>query len=379
MKRPGRKSAMIMGMTPGLQFAALPWRQTDGLEVLLVTSRESRRWVIPKGWPMKGRKPHLAAAREALEEAGVAGRIAKRPVGSYGYLKRLKNGAPLECRVEVFPLKVQRQRKRWPEQHERTFRWFPAAEAAAAVDEPELQQLIGDFAQTLKADAMPIETQRAEEAVGDNFDIAMMLEARKRTRDAIATIAAGIAPGMVEEDAVAFAQRVLADAGMARGWHGVYVRFGANTLLNFGEPSAPGTVLRENDIFFIDIGPVWEKWEGDGGDTFVVGDDPVMRAAMRDARVLFDRVQNRWRKERLTGTALYDYAAAEAIAMGWTLNLNMAGHRLSDFPHRAIHRGPLAAAPYAPSAGLWVLEIQIRHPTLPISAFYEDLLLGGET
>ena len=140
---------MVMGMAPGLQFAALPWRQAQGLQILLLTSRESRRWVIPKGWPMKGRKPHLAAAREALEEAGVTGRIARKPLGSYGYVKRLKNGAPLECRVEVFPLKVERQRKSWPERHERALRWFPAAEAAEAVDEPELRKLIAAFVEAV--------------------------------------------------------------------------------------------------------------------------------------------------------------------------------------------------------------------------------------
>jgi 8-oxo-dGTP pyrophosphatase MutT (NUDIX family) len=155
----------VMGMAPGLQFAALPWRQGDGLEVLLVTSRESRRWVIPKGWPMKGRKPHLTAAREALEEAGVSGRIGKQPLGSYGYIKRLKNGAPLECRVEVFPLKVERQRKHWPEQHERAARWFAVGEAASAVDEPELQNLIEAFA---GAPGLRGKTAAAAKAVGDD-------------------------------------------------------------------------------------------------------------------------------------------------------------------------------------------------------------------
>jgi hypothetical protein len=73
--------------------------------------------------------------------------------------------------------------------------------------------------------------------------------------------------------------------------------------------------------------------------------------------------------------ALYDFAAAEARAMGWELNLDMSGHRLADFPHAVLHKGALAEAPFAPSPGLWVLEIQIRHPDRPFSAFYEDLLL----
>ena len=219
--------------------------------------------------------------------------------------------------------------------------------------------------------------QIEQEGVGANFDVAMMMDVRQRTWRVIHAIAARIAPGMTEAAGVDLARRILAEAGMQRGWHGVYVRFGANTLANYGHPSDPSLVLGENDIFFIDIGPVWEKWEGDGGDTFVVGDDPDMHAAKRDVRVLFDKVHDRWRTERLTGMALYDYAATEAQAMGWVLNLRMPGHRLSDFPHSAIHKGPLAGVPYSPSSGLWVLEIQIRHPTRPISAFYEDLMLAG--
>jgi Xaa-Pro aminopeptidase len=221
-------------------------------------------------------------------------------------------------------------------------------------------------------------TQAEQEAVGANYDAAMLMQVRERTWRVIHDIAAAITPGMTEAAGVELARRVLAEAGMQRGWHGVYVRFGANTLANYGQPSDPERVLGETDIFFIDIGPVWEKWEGDGGDTFVFGDDPVMHAAKRDVRVLFERVHARWRDERLTGAALYAFAAAEAEAMGWVLNLDMPGHRLSDFPHSAIHKGPLAQTPYSPTSGLWVLEIQIRHPTLPISAFYEDLMLDNE-
>lgn len=215
----------------------------------------------------------------------------------------------------------------------------------------------------------------AQEGVGANYDAAMLLEARERTWKVIDEIAGAMQPGMTEEQGVDVAHDLLAKAGLRRGWHALHLRFGPNTLKNYDEASAPGVVLKETDIFFIDIGPVWEKWEGDGGDTFVLGDDPVMHAAKRDVRLLFDRVQDHWRDGAVTGQALYAFAAREAEAMGWRLNLGMAGHRLADFPHAAIHRGTLAAAPYAPSASLWVLEIHIRHPERAIGAFYEDLLL----
>ncbi len=127
------------------QYAALPYRFHDGVEILLISSRETKRWVLPKGWPMKSRKPHAAAAREAMEEAGLVGKMDKQSVGSYHYHKRLKNGATVVCRVEVFPMQVAKERKSWPEKDQRTRRWFPLHEAADAVAEPELGDVIKTF------------------------------------------------------------------------------------------------------------------------------------------------------------------------------------------------------------------------------------------
>jgi 8-oxo-dGTP pyrophosphatase MutT (NUDIX family) len=129
---------------PRRQVGALPFRHgRDGKpKILLVTSRESRRWVIPKGWPMKGRKPFEAAAREAYEEAGLRGAVGKRPLGHYLYQKRLKNLDAVLCQVKVFPLKVRKQLKHFPEEHQRELRWFTPAEAAEAVSEPGLAALI---------------------------------------------------------------------------------------------------------------------------------------------------------------------------------------------------------------------------------------------
>jgi 8-oxo-dGTP pyrophosphatase MutT (NUDIX family) len=133
----------------GLQYAALPYRVGGGVEILLITSRETGRWVLPKGWPMKGRKAHAAAAREALEEAGVRGKIGKSAIGRYSYGKRLSNGAVLACMVEVYPLAVARQLTRWPEQDQRTLGWFSPSDAAELVDEAELAALIEAFARHL--------------------------------------------------------------------------------------------------------------------------------------------------------------------------------------------------------------------------------------
>ena len=213
------------------------------------------------------------------------------------------------------------------------------------------------------------------EAVGDRYDRAMMLEARRLTREAIREIASRIVPGMAEDDALVLTKQVLRQSGLGRGWHGVHVRFGTNTLKTFGAPSDPGVVLGTNDIYFIDIGPVWRDWEGDAGDTFVVGGDQDMRRIAREVHVVFDSVRQHWREQGMTGEALYRVAVQEAESRGWQLNLDMSGHRLADFPHAALHKGSLASAPFTPTPGLWMLEIQIRHPTRPFSAFFEDLLL----
>lgn len=126
------------------QFAALPWRLSERgtRQVLLLTSRETRRWVIPKGWPMKGRKPAEAAAQEAYEEAGLIGHIVgKRPIGNFHYPKRLDKGEVI-CQVRVFLFRVERQLDDWPEKNQRETKWFDAEEAVDLVDEGRLAQII---------------------------------------------------------------------------------------------------------------------------------------------------------------------------------------------------------------------------------------------
>lgn len=214
------------------------------------------------------------------------------------------------------------------------------------------------------------------ERVGSAYSPDKMLLVRDMTRAAIHEIAAAMKPGMVEEDAVALAKDLLAARGMLRGWHDVYVRFGANTTKTFGAASDPGVVLGTDDIFFIDIGPVYEEWEGDGGDTFVTGTDPEMARCAADARTLFHRVRTQWSEHGWTGQQLYKYAEEQAAQMGWELNLDLSGHRLSDFPHAAVYDGPMATVPFRPSAMAWVLEIHIRHKTRGFGAFFEDMLLA---
>ena len=128
------------------QVAALPWRRgANGLEILLVTSREPRRWVTPKGGRMPGKTDAEAAAVEALEEAGVEGAVAHAPLGTFRYLKMLKRRAARWCVVSIYALEVRVEHDDWHERGQRERLWVSRDEAVRRVDEPDLKALIAAF------------------------------------------------------------------------------------------------------------------------------------------------------------------------------------------------------------------------------------------
>ncbi|HMH65167.1 MAG TPA: NUDIX hydrolase [Rhizomicrobium sp.] len=133
----------------GKQVAALCWRVSHKaepvLEVLLITSLNSKRWIVPKGWPEPDLTPAQSAAREAFEEAGVTGKTSAKPVGTFHYLKEKKDGGGVPCSVDVFALHVTKQLDEWPEKGARELAWLPLDRAAARVGEPGLRQVLKDF------------------------------------------------------------------------------------------------------------------------------------------------------------------------------------------------------------------------------------------
>lgn len=126
------------------QCAALCWRLQRGrVQVLLITSRETKRWIVPKGWPMPDKSPEEAAAIEAWEEAGVKGDLAgAAPLGQYFYEKLRTAKKAVPCIVSVFGLRVTKLADRYPERQERRRKWFDAKKAARKVAEPELRALL---------------------------------------------------------------------------------------------------------------------------------------------------------------------------------------------------------------------------------------------
>jgi 8-oxo-dGTP pyrophosphatase MutT (NUDIX family) len=129
------------------QTGALPWRVRGGkLQLLLVTGRLSKRWTIPKGWPMYGKTLAEAAAQEACEEAGVEGEPAAEPIGRFNHTKTHAVIGRLEVTILVHPLKVRRVLANWPEKTDRGRRWLSPAKAAKLVENPQLRQILLDFA-----------------------------------------------------------------------------------------------------------------------------------------------------------------------------------------------------------------------------------------
>ncbi|HEX2943136.1 MAG TPA: NUDIX hydrolase [Rhodopila sp.] len=127
----------------GRQYAALPFIEENGeTKVLLVTSRETRRWVFPKGWAEKGLSGPELARKECFEEAGVRGEVAPKKVGTYTYMKRMADGREVDCKVDVFPMHVTQVLDAWPERGQRERRWFTLSQAAFEVEEGELVTLL---------------------------------------------------------------------------------------------------------------------------------------------------------------------------------------------------------------------------------------------
>lgn len=131
------------------QYGVIPVRLAadGGLEILLITSRDTGRWVVPRGNPIIGKSPAESAAQEAFEEAGIVGPVDPEAIGCYSYEKRRRVGIAVPAVVHLFRMSVAEERDDWPEKEQRERRWFAAGEAAAAVHEAELARLIRGLSQ----------------------------------------------------------------------------------------------------------------------------------------------------------------------------------------------------------------------------------------
>ncbi len=133
------------------QIASLCYREkNEKLRILLITSKRSRRWIIPKGWKIDKMSNRKSAALEAWEEAGAQGRVSEKLIGTYYYRKKVTSDDFKTCAVKVFALNVAAIKKKFPERGQRKVKWVTPNEAILLVAEPELKNLIRKFTKKLE-------------------------------------------------------------------------------------------------------------------------------------------------------------------------------------------------------------------------------------
>ena len=183
-----------------------------------------------------------------------------------------------------------------------------------------------------------------------------------------------IKPGISESEAKKKAIELYKKFGINKNWHNPYIYFGENTILTFKDKPQKETILQEEDIAYIDIGPIIDDVEGDAGQTLVFGDNSLFRELKSQSEKIFSLAVDYWKTQSPTGTGLYEYIYKLTNDAGFIFNLNPAGHLIGLFPHKGWKDG-LNTYPYIPQAGYWILEIQIRHPEKSYGAFYEAVLI----
>ena len=183
-----------------------------------------------------------------------------------------------------------------------------------------------------------------------------------------------IKPGISESEARAKTKKIYEKNGIKKSWHNPYVYFGTNTILTFKDKPKEEKILNDEDIAYIDIGPIIDDIEGDAGHTLVFGNNLLYKELKFQSERIFNLGIDYWKKNKPTGIELYSYIKKLTEDVGFIFNLNPAGHLIGSFPHKGWKEG-LNKYPHCPEAGYWILEIQIRHPEKSCGAFYEKVLL----
>jgi Xaa-Pro aminopeptidase len=213
------------------------------------------------------------------------------------------------------------------------------------------------------------------EGVSQKFNIESYLEARKVAQRISLLFASHVDAGMTEEDGHKIIENLFQMHNVEKTWHPTKVRFGKNTTKTFREKSEDNVVLKDTDIYFLDIGPVINGHEADIGHTYTIGQNQDYAHAQRSAREIFNEAKSLWEEKELSGVELYNEVKRLTEKKGYLLDEKMMGHRLGDFPHALFYKGKLSDFEKHPISNLWVLEVHIQHPTKEFGAFFEDILI----
>jgi methionine aminopeptidase len=208
---------------------------------------------------------------------------------------------------------------------------------------------------------------------GESFSLEKLLAAREVARDITYELSSMIRPGMQEQDAHKLYHSLCQKFPVQKQWHPPKIRFGINTIHNFKDESLPYS-LKEEDIFFIDVGPVIKGHEADYGETFILGEVHAFKHIAHASKKIFNLVCAEFAKDEMKGAPLYEFASKEAQEMGYILNLGQDGHRIGDFPHHVHFRGGLPDCEERIIPNAWILEIHLWEPKKQFGAFFEDIL-----
>ncbi|EQC47457.1 M24 family metallopeptidase [Bacteriovorax sp. Seq25_V] len=217
-------------------------------------------------------------------------------------------------------------------------------------------------------------TQKILEANSSKFSNTILQKSRIQTIQIVKDFAKNLPLGITENEAKTRLEGVFNKAGSTKFWHPTKFRIGINTNKSFRDTSDEGITLQEDDVFFIDIGPILDGHEADYGETFCNGEKFNFLA--NASKEVFNKTAKIWKEETITGAQLYDKASQIAKEMGYTLNTKMAGHRIGDFPHHIHYRGSLDEVDFHPIENTWILEIHLIHDETGYGTFFEDILIG---
>ena len=215
------------------------------------------------------------------------------------------------------------------------------------------------------------------QGVGANYNKEDFRQAQRNGWEVLNALRQRIVPGMNEKEGHKAYTAVLADFEVEKNWHPPKIRFGPNSVKSFRELSDENYRLKENDIFFLDIGPIINGYEADVGQTFILGDvvSSLHSKIISDGEEIFKLTKNQFLERGFSGPELYNFADSEARNRGWMIVGEGAnGHRIGDFPHHVFFKGNLRTFPGKLVPGLWILEIQLRSPDMKFGAFFEDVL-----
>ena len=215
------------------------------------------------------------------------------------------------------------------------------------------------------------------QGIGANYNKEDFSLAQRNGWEVLNTLRQRIKPGMNEKEGRDAYTAILKDFGVEKNWHPPKIRFGPNSTKSFRELSNEDYRLKENDIFFLDIGPIINGYESDVGQTFTLGDDTLALHSkiIADGEEIFKLTKIQFLERGLNGPELYAFADFEATQRGWMIVGEGAnGHRIGDFPHHVFYKGNLRTFPDKIIPDLWILEIQLRSPDMKFGAFFEDVL-----